>query len=779
MSWAKVKLVWLREIRDQMRDRRTIFTVAVLPILLYPLMGMVVLQVSQFKGEQQTRVLVIGQEELPAAPPLIVEVDGHWMFHDDDAHLIASDAAEDPEEAADEAIQEVVTEDEPAPPKLEIILADASKFAGLTEEEVRTIVKAGIDDGKYDAAVYFPPDFSERYQAYREFGNEGSAEQPEIPEPNVYVKTSKDRSRIARDQINRAIHKWGRTVYSQTLETNTGVKIESFKPIQSNDVEVAEQSSIRAHVWSKILPFVMMIWALTGAFYPAIDLCAGEKERGTLETLLTSPAQRGEIVWGKLLAVTTFSIATAILNLLSLVGTGSFVVQAIGNQGDIGAMALGPPPLAAVAWLLVALIPAAFMFSALALAVAAMARSSKEGQYYLMPLLLISLPLMVLPILPSTELTLGTSLVPITGLIFVLRKLIEAEYADALRYALPVIGVTMLCMWLSIRWAIDQFNKEEVLFRESEQFSLGIWLKHLVRDRKPTPTLTAALMFTAVLMVLRFFSMFGLNKLFPPPQSFTDFSITTIVTLVGLIAVPAVLAALFLTKSPKQTLLLKRAPAFSVLAAFVLALCVHPLLYLLSDLVGHVFPAGEEIKQFEKQFQDVIAQAPGMWAVLLLIAVLPAICEELAFRGYILSGLRHMGHKWGAILLSALFFGVAHGMLQQEVMAFLTGIVIGYIAVQTGSLWPCVIYHFTNNGTVLVVSSIDEAMLEKWPMLQWMFVNTGDGYEFAWWVTIVGASIGAAILWWFSRLPSQESAEEKLQKARDHQHVSVGAKKTA
>ena len=56
-------------------------------------------------------------------------------------------------------------------------------------------------------------------------------------------------------------------------------------------------------MWSKILPFVVLIWALTGAFYPAIDLCAGEKERGTLETLLSSPAQRSEIVWGKLLSV--------------------------------------------------------------------------------------------------------------------------------------------------------------------------------------------------------------------------------------------------------------------------------------------------------------------------------------------------------------------------------------------------------------------------------------------------------------------------------------------
>ena len=76
---------------------------------------------------------------------------------------------------------------------------------------------------------------------------------------------------------------------------------------------------------------------------------------------------------------------------------------------------LGPPPLAPMLWLVVALVPMSALFSALSLAVAAFARSSKEGQYYLMPLLLISLPLMMLPMLPAAELDLGTALIPLTG----------------------------------------------------------------------------------------------------------------------------------------------------------------------------------------------------------------------------------------------------------------------------------------------------------------------------------------------------------------------------
>ena len=79
-------------------------------------------------------------------------------------------------------------------------------------------------------------------------------------------------------------------------------------------------------MWSKILPMLLLLWALTGAFYPAIDLCAGEKERGTLETLLSSPAERSEIVLGKLLTIMLFSIATAVLNLASMGITGRLVL---------------------------------------------------------------------------------------------------------------------------------------------------------------------------------------------------------------------------------------------------------------------------------------------------------------------------------------------------------------------------------------------------------------------------------------------------------------------
>ena len=163
------------------------------------------------------------------------------------------------------------------------------------------------------------------------------------------------------------------------------------RPFELKPHDVAEPRQQQAPMWSKILPFVLFIWALTGAFYPAVDLCAGEKERGTLETLLSSPALRSEIVWGKLLTVMTFSIATALLESgepghhgpISW-STSCRRCRRASRWRRLRLAAAGGRSL----WLVVALVPMSALFSALCLACAAFARSTKEGQYYLMPLLL-------------------------------------------------------------------------------------------------------------------------------------------------------------------------------------------------------------------------------------------------------------------------------------------------------------------------------------------------------------------------------------------------------
>ena len=106
--------------------------------------------------------------------------------------------------------------------------------------------------------------------------------------------------------------------------------------------------------------------------------------------------------------------------------------------------------------------------------VAAFARSSKEGQYYLMPLVLVTLPLLILPMAPGVELTLGNSLIPMTGLVLLLRQLLDGNGWEVRYYVLPVILVTGVCCLVAMRWAIDQFNTESVLFSDTERLDLRL-----------------------------------------------------------------------------------------------------------------------------------------------------------------------------------------------------------------------------------------------------------------------------------------------------------------
>ena len=124
-----------------------------------------------------------------------------------------------------------------------------------------------------------------------------------------------------------------------------------------------------------------------------------------------------------------------------------------------------------------------------------------------------------------------------------------------------------------------------------------------------------------------------------------------------------------LTRNPRKTLSLNlpRLDAF-VMAGF-LAFLIHPAGIGFAELVRFVYPFNDEVLTQMQSLQGLITGAPSLLAVVLVLAVAPAVCEELAFRGFILSGLRHLGHKWAAILATSIFFGAAHGILQQSLTA--------------------------------------------------------------------------------------------------------------
>lgn len=758
MKWSKVWLILQRELRDQLRDRRTLFTIAVLPLLLYPLIGMTMLQVAQFLQEHPNRILVLGAEFLPQEPVLLV---------------------------GDRFRAGLTTEDQ-----RELLHIDAPPHAELSEQELRQLASEEARGGKWDAVLFIPPNFDRSVDRYREasrrraFDNGDTsptsaadanrAEPPpddqdglKLLQPEVLVQAARDKSRIAGDRLYTVLRTWRRELVVSTGITQR-LPASVFEPFSVEPHDVSEKRVRTAAAWSKILPFVLVIWALTGAFYPAVDLCAGEKERGTLETLLSSPARRSEIVWGKLLTVMTFSCATSLLNLVSMGMTGIFVMRNLPNfAGASPLLTLGPPPWSTLGWLTLALVPVSALFGALALALATMSRSTKEGQYYLMPLLLVSMPLILLAMLPATELTLGTSLIPVTGLLLLLRSVIEGELTQVLQFVLPVGLVTGACCLLAIRWAIDQFNRESVLFRESERFHLGYWLWHLVRDRSETPTVSESVLCAVLLLVIRFFSGFVL----PPPVHWNDFVVTTLIVQIGLVAAPVLLMTFLLTSSFSKTLLLRRPTLGAVSGAVVLAVLLHPIALELNNALRQLYPLSSQTEDVMKQIGGILQEPHWAWVVA-LIAVLPAICEEIAFRGFILSGLRRVGHRWVAILITSVFFGLVHGVIQQSIAATIFGLVLSYLAIQSGSLVTVIVFHAVHNGLAVSAGRI----------LPWLSDISGgqlfrapdEGLYQGWIVALCGV-LACFVLYQFRHMQYVVSDEEKLQHALDRQQAFLSA----
>jgi sodium transport system permease protein len=338
-----------------------------------------------------------------------------------------------------------------------------------------------------------------------------------------------------------------------------------------------------------------------------------------------------------------------------------------------------------------------------------------------------------------------------------------------------VATVTFLCCLLAIRWAEEQFNRESVLFRESERLELGRWLVHMVRDRGDTPSFGQAMLCVAIILIVQFFISMTLSAHAPGEMTFAYLARTLVVSQVGCIFAPVAIMTVMLTRRPARTLLLERWPrSWHVASAAALAVVMHPLSTRLGEVIRDLYPVGNDALEGMKAIGEALDGAPSWWMVVALMGLLPAICEELALRGFVLSGLRHVGHKWWAIGISAIAFGAIHMFLQQKIAAAAVGLAIGYLAVQTGSLVPCIVFHAIHNSLQLYVvrrlAELNGANSQGWE--GWLLGGEEPVIHGTAAVAICGV-IAAGVLWSLRGAPYRPTEEEQLEEARQRQDASL------
>ncbi|MCA9044844.1 MAG: CPBP family intramembrane metalloprotease [Planctomycetaceae bacterium] len=769
MSWKNVKLIFLREVRDQLRDRRTLFMVAVLPLLLYPSLGIGLISQLTSVNEQTRTVVALGANDLPQ-PALI---DGDHFVHLKDDHLGSSADAEisfdnirvvtpenlttfsDEDRASlggfiDKAKQRQAELERLAwlqsqlPAEVpETYTAEQSRMRH-EEFELRDSLQSLFDGGKVQVLIVFPADFNRRLTSIEESlasGEIGANETINIPAPVVIYNGANEKSGLAFSTVASALRSWERELLSRRLR-RLDLPSSLPRPVQPVAADLAQAEELAANMWSKLFPALLVMMSVTGAFYPAVDLGAGEKERGTMETLLISPATRTEIVLGKFFTVMLFSLTTALLNVLSMGITGLQMASQVGaSSPQLGDMSLPSwPSLMAV--VLIA-IPLASLFSALSLAIAMFARSSKEGQYYLSPLLMATLGLTMFCSNPTYELDPYKSVLPVIGPALLLKALLLGTMppVELLGYTATVLAASAFYSGCAIWWAIELFQREDVLFREVERFDPRLWIRHLLRDKEPTPTRGEAVFCFVIIAVLQFVFMMRMPAILAANNSPSALPILQTIYLIVTVALPPALMAILLTSDPLGTLRLRlpsqsrmegisdvvsfianpvkalfrrmlRRPGLGMMVVgFVLPIVLLPIsLELINSLSWFFPPAPPGMDRVMEGMQS--SQVP-VWLSLVAFAVAPAFCEELAFRGFILSGLQKSRNKWVPIIVSAVLFGMIHLIPKQIFNASLLGLVLGLLAVRSRSLWPGVIFHLIYNGMQVGMARMQPEWLES------------------------------------------------------------------
>lgn len=774
VQWRNVKLILLRELRDQLRDRRTLFMVFVLPLLLYPTLGIGMLQLTMLFTEHPRTVVVLGEESLPP-PPLL---DGNHFVsslfqdptHATKLRVITASGIQQEQQEALKAPPANDGSDAPHPTPVELLISGRDiRDKLLARNLIRKNLIAAIARKDELEAMRFREDLAKTQAELSElFANSGiqvlviiptgfdkdvervnlelanrarTSSISEYPRPMIVYNKADEKSNVAYSRVTDAMNHWEDRILAHRLEL-AGLPKNLPDPVHPVREDLASELQLSAMMWSKLFPALLVIMSMTGAFYPAIDLCAGEKERGTMETLLICPAKRIEIVLGKFLTVLSFSVSTAVLNLISIGMTGAHMATLAQRMPGAHAGAPSFPPWHALAWIVVLLLPLAGMFSALCLALATFARSSKEGQYYLTPLLMFTLGLTVFCLSPGMELTPFYSIMPIAGVALLLKGLLLNPQETLLYwYSIPVlitsIGYSLLALW----WSIDQFQREDVLFREAERFELKLWLRHLMRDKEAVPSFTHAVFCFVLIMMLQFASFRFLANATLTPTGELDAVQTLKVMMVqqlALIASPALLMGIMLTTSMWQTFRF-RLPSVKMLAlALGLALAAHPLSLMLAVGLQWFFPPlPDGIARLMEGMGD---PKQPLWVILMAFAVAPAFCEEVAFRGFILSGLGRSGRAGLAIVLSSLAFGIMHMIPQQVFNAALLGLLLGLIAVRSNSIWPGFLFHFTFNSVSVLHGRLGRQLATNPENLnkQTLFYTIdGQGHVLYLWPTLV------------------------------------------
>lgn len=397
--------VFLKEMLELSRDRKTLIFVILLPLAIFPViflvMGLVAATVSKDLEKQEHTYVIINADRAPAFAEKLFY---HKNFKKVETEL-------------------------------------------TTVEQLKDAIKAG----KFSVAVIIPADYDEKASDWQQSKWQ-------------LVYNSASQLDIIGRNIRELVDDYSEVIQTERL-ASVGIAGDALKavlkPVALNKVSTAE---VREDIGEKLggfIAYLLVPLCLMGCVTPALDIAAGEKERGTLETLLICPLERSALVLGKFLTVITAGILTALIMIISFGGWGYVAGSLMGV--DLVAKLMNSLGVIDLALILLMLLPLTMIFGSLVLALSIYARSFKEAQSYTGPLFTIVFIPLVIALLPGVELNFKTALIPVTNISLVIKELVKGTIDYAMLAV--VLGssavLAAILMFYCTRW----FQRESVLFR--------------------------------------------------------------------------------------------------------------------------------------------------------------------------------------------------------------------------------------------------------------------------------------------------------------------------
>lgn len=679
MKTKAFKLLLKKELLDVFRDKKAIIMMVLVPILLYPLIFfgsmavMTMIQSNMEEGEYKVAIVASDDGALKSA----VEK------HNENAKVEAREKAETESTDQGNSSEDSVSQGN-----------SASTSANGIATDVLTLVDA--PSGDYQEALQ-----NEELDAYVTSSKDSSGKTVY----EVYYVSSITNSSYAAGIVRDVVDELSREESKEKIQA-AGLDADVImNPVvcESEDLASSEQSA--GSILGMILPFLLVLSLLMGTMYPAIDVTAGEKERGTLETLLTLPVSNREIIFSKFFTVAIIGIISALLNIVSIAFMGTYMIRLMGDAVESMGISFAGIDIGkfipAIIFTVLAILAFSLFISAVTMCITSLAKSYKEANNYITPLMLVVMLTGYIGFIPNIELTHTMALVPVANICLMIKNLLlfKVEY----KLVAVVLVSNVLYAIVAVLILSRIYDSENVLFDEGK-FSLKLFERRSNMKKGGVPT-TGDAWFMVVFVM---FAYLYLGSVLEMKYGFGGiFGIQMIIFVLPLLYV------LYTKRSILQTYSFRKTKFMNFVAALFMGCGAMLIGIILTSFVSMLFPTEAEMVSSGLMNELMSDNELLTFAV---VALTPAVCEEMLFRGFLFSAFRGRYKIVVSVLLTAVIFGVYHMSIVRFFTTALLGAALAVIVYYSDSIFPAMMMHAINNGIAVLQMYHPDTMENIFPL---------------------------------------------------------------